>query len=533
MFITAQAAAQSPPQIWISEVYPAGRADGEWFELSNSSDAEIQLEGWTIADAFGQDPLPPIAIPAGASIVIAASSNADVEPLATIEDERIGRGLNDDGDDLILTDPTGAEHDRVSWGDETTAAPKAGTSLQRDAPDSQPKIEAPTPGEIQPAPPTENASERVFLTLRISEIMPNPSEGEEWVELHNFGPAPVQLEGWQLGDASGLRPLEGTIEPGQRHLVRGQIGNRLNNRGDTVLLAFGETTIDSVEYGTEAIPAPARGRSLARAASWYIATDPTPGAPSGQFPLAEPGPDPESEIIEQIVYVPLTVRITEIMRETETAPAWIELHNFGTLKINPDQWYLGSDQPQLPLLEPIPAGGYIMVHDDARIALAPGDERLSLWYEPPDGEPLQADAVEFAALPQPPAGTSIALINGIWAVLENPTPGSPGGVSAASAPEPSPAPDQSPPQPALEQSAQNSLNPWLVVSAALMALLAVIILRSLFPRRTEPDDFDDPILADEPPYDGLDQPPLDFEPAEPAEPADAEPPPRTGPHPWD
>ena len=526
-------AAQSPPQIWISEVYPAGRADGEWFELSNSGETDIDLEGWTIADEFGKDPLPPISIPAGESIVIAASSDAYVKPTATIEDGRIGRGLNDDGDVLILTDPAGAEHDRVSWGDETTAAPKAGTSLQRDAPDSQPKIEAPTPGVIQPAAPTESSSEYVYLTLRISEVMPNPSEGDEWVELHNFGPEPVQLEGWQLGDASTLRPLEGTIQPGQHHLVRAPIGNRLNNRGDTVRLTFGETTIDSVEYGTEAIPAPARGQSLARAAAWYAAADPTPGEPSEEFPLAGPAPDPEPEIIEYLVPVPLTIRITEIMHGTEDAAAWIELHNFGTHDIEPDQWYLGPDQPLLPLLAPIPADGYVVAHDDSRIALAPGDDRVSLWYQPPAGEALQVDAIALAALPQPLNGKSIALINGRWTVLDAPTPGEPGGIAAASAPEPSPATDPDPTQPATDQSAQDSLNPWLVVSAALMALLAVIILRSLFPRRPAPDDLDDPIPAGEPPYDGLDQPPLDFEPVETDEPADPQPPPRSGPHPWD
>lgn len=520
-------AAQSPPQIWISEVYPAGRADGEWFELSNSGETDINLEGWTIADEYGKDPLPPIAIPAGESIVIAASSDADVESSAAIEDGRIGRGLNDDGDVLILTNPAGAEHDRVSWGNETTAAPKAGTSLQRDAPDSQPKIEAPTPGLIQPAPSAESSPEHVYLTLRISEVMPNPSEGDEWVELHNFGPDPVQLKGWHLGDASSLRPLEGTIPPGQRHIERGQIGNRLNNRGDTVLLVFGETTIDSVEYGTEAIPAPPRGRSLARAAAWYAA-DPTPGQPGEASAPAEPKPDPEPEIIEQIVPVPLTVRITEIMRQTEDAAAWIELHNFGASDIEPYQWYLGPDQPLLPLPAPIPAGGHIVVNDDSRIALAPDNDRISLWYQPLGGEPLPVDAIDLAALPHPPNGQSIALINGRWTVLDAPTPGSPGGIAAASAPEPSP--DPNPPQPAIDQSAQDSLNPWLVVSAALMALLAVIILRSLFPRRPAPDDLDDSVPAGEPPYDGLDQPPLDFEPDEPS---DAEPPPRSGPHPWD
>lgn len=452
--------------------------------------------------------------------MIAASDELPHDAL--IEGGRIGNGLNNAADVLILINSDGVEQDRVSWGDETTDAPRAGTSLQRDSADAQPTIAEPTPQTINRADAAA-APEPILLTLRISEVMPNPEEGgEEWVELHNFGPEPIDLEGWRLGDSRTQHSLEGTIQPGQRYIKRGRIGNGLNNRGDTVLLTFGEITIDSVEYGTDVIPAPARGRSLARAATWYIADDPTPGEASKEIAPTADEPDPEPEIIERHVPVPfpLTLRITEIMRQAQDSTAWIELHNFGDLNLEPSGWFLGSAHPQLPLADPIPAGEYIVVHD-ARTAL--GDEYVSLWYEPTGGEPLLVDSVEYAALPQPQNGVSAALINGRWAALEKPTPGSPGGTVATPAVEP-------PPEPIVEQPAEDSLNPWLIVSAALMALLAVIIIRLLFPHRPTSDDQDDGMLPNEPPYDGLDQPPLDFDSDEPG---DAEPPPGNKPHPWE
>ena len=65
--------------VWISEVYPTagqGRADHqyEWFELTNSTDQEVSLDGWTIADNTSSDSLDGVIIPPGASMVIAVFS---------------------------------------------------------------------------------------------------------------------------------------------------------------------------------------------------------------------------------------------------------------------------------------------------------------------------------------------------------------------------------------------------------------------------------------------------------------------------
>ena len=131
-------------------------------------------------------------------------------------------------------------------------------------------------------------------TIRIVEIMPRPLAGEaEWVELLNEGDAAVDLSGWRIGDERSTRGLWGALEAGARvvfaagalsdvagdvRVLDGRIGNGLNNDGDVVqLIGPDGTVVDSVEYGTGALPAPAAGASLALSPRvWVVNETPTP-----------------------------------------------------------------------------------------------------------------------------------------------------------------------------------------------------------------------------------------------------------------
>lgn len=276
--VSAQSPAP-PAQVWISEVSPAGRPDREWFELANGGAEPITLQGWRIADQAGSDPLPPIAIPPGGAVVIAAAGNQDVQADYLVSDGKIGAGLNDDGDRLSLLDQEEQERDAVEW--ERIAA---SSSLQRRAPGAEPCISAPNPGRIPSSRPH---------SIRITEIMPNPAAGPEWVELSNLDPTPVDLHGWTLGDEHSATPLSGRIPANARLIVADAefpaqdrpalpvpaIGNGLNNDRDTVeLIAPGCVPVDSVAYGSPDLPAPAQGSSIALQQRWLVNTEPTPGA---------------------------------------------------------------------------------------------------------------------------------------------------------------------------------------------------------------------------------------------------------------
>lgn len=97
-------------------------AEGEWVELYNASDVTVSLTGWMIADGRGADALPDLSIaPGGFAIVAPTEAHPAVRaPVAVIEG-RIGNGLGNDGDVLVLIDPAGTSVDAVSWGDDDAA----------------------------------------------------------------------------------------------------------------------------------------------------------------------------------------------------------------------------------------------------------------------------------------------------------------------------------------------------------------------------------------------------------------------------
>ncbi len=318
--------------VWISEVYPTagqGRADHqyEWFELTNSTDQEVSLDGWTIADNTSSDSLDGVIVPPGASMVIAASANAGPEAVVAITDGRIGNGLANAGDQLRLINPQGEIVSAISWGTDheytSAKSPKTDESIHRRSPVAAPTIGSPSPGEsnamltsgdsedspIAASDATqsdvESLDDRVEQSetpattvktqsaLRITEILPAPLPGQpEWVEIHNQGDRAIDLSGWTIGDAEGQTELSGVIPPESRLVITTQeleldaptllvnrIGNGLNNDGDTIYIYDSEgLVVDFVTYGNDTLPAPDRGLSIALDPErWLVTARPTPG----------------------------------------------------------------------------------------------------------------------------------------------------------------------------------------------------------------------------------------------------------------
>lgn len=117
-------------------------ASGEWVELYNPGSQPVSLEEWAIADAASADVLDAVTIPGRGFVVIAASVEflvqyPDFNGELLVLDGRIGNGLGNEGDVLVLVEPSGRFVDAVSWGDNTDAlkppiddAP-AGHSIER------------------------------------------------------------------------------------------------------------------------------------------------------------------------------------------------------------------------------------------------------------------------------------------------------------------------------------------------------------------------------------------------------------------
>ena len=115
--------------ILINEVQYNPRQSGsdtayEWLELYNTCDHIVSLIGWGISDNYETDELPSLNLSANGLGVVAASENFSVNfpnyngTIIFIADGRIGNGLGNGGDHLILKDSAGTVIDEISYGDD-------------------------------------------------------------------------------------------------------------------------------------------------------------------------------------------------------------------------------------------------------------------------------------------------------------------------------------------------------------------------------------------------------------------------------
>lgn len=306
-------------------------AAGEWVEIWNDSERAVALDGWQIEDNHAGDRLPPVDLPPDGlalltpdpSQVAALTLPADVL-IVPIEDGRIGNGLANNGDRLLLRDPSGVVVDGLSWGTDrsitTLTSPGRGESLSRAEAGAPFRAGVPSPGERElpvAASPVEAAP------LRISEIFGNSGQSDndaayEWIEIINPSDTPVDVGGWRLSDNAATDILPSAIlSPGGYLVIAatpanvaadatvvgvpdGRIGNGLSNNGDVVTLADAAgAVVDSVDYRNPPIPLPEAGRSIAlRDGAWVVNVAPSPGGPGVQPILAtlaaEPAEQPET-----------------------------------------------------------------------------------------------------------------------------------------------------------------------------------------------------------------------------------------------
>ncbi len=264
------------------------------------------------------------------------------------------------------------------------------------------------------------------LPLRITELMYNPVGGDayEFLELHNYGFAPVNVAGFSFQGINFSFP-SGTSIPGGATIVlasddnpalfaarypglavTGYFGGMLSNSGERIaLLDAAGNVVTSVTYsdgGTWPVAADGDGFSL-------VLVNPLadPNQSSAWRTSATLGGNPGSLVPPSAIPA---IRINELMADNTNAvphegtfPDWVELHNAGAAPVNLAGWSLTDNgdprQFVFPAGTTIAVGGYLIVWCDsvttsglhAGFALGRTGETVQLY----DANTNLVDAVSF------------------------------------------------------------------------------------------------------------------------------------------
>lgn len=297
--------------IVISEIQTYGQtATDEFFRLYNPTGVAIDISGWKLTKKTSSG--------AESNLVAKFSDGTTIAPnayfLIAPQSGYLGTAAPDvrysgasysiaDNNTVILKDASGAIIDKVGFGTATdfegapAPNPEKGASIKRvnnlDTDNNKNDFSGPAPAQTSnsttqdnataPSPPTISSAQ--YGDIVINEIVPNPADGKEWIELFNTTMNAVSLAGWKISDgASVIYEPEGQITGGG--FFTAEINNRLNNSGDAIYLSdTGGKSIAQLLYGDwqgAAWPAPEKGQSLARDAngSYQISDTPTKNLPN-------------------------------------------------------------------------------------------------------------------------------------------------------------------------------------------------------------------------------------------------------------
>ncbi len=173
-------ASTETPTVRITEILPAPLSgQPEWIELLNASGQPVDLSGWSVGDLGGRTDLSGI-LPAGGRLVIATLPlDSDGSTLVV---DRIGNGLNNDADTIVVYDAAGREVDRVTYGGNGLPAPGSGLSIALD-PARWVVTASPSPGTSDVVPLLDDAfraaavKEPVSDEGRLPVVQAPPEEG--------------------------------------------------------------------------------------------------------------------------------------------------------------------------------------------------------------------------------------------------------------------------------------------------------------------------------------------------------------------
>jgi len=243
-------------KIAINEIFPSPSTGKEWVELYNNSGIERDLTGWVIDDSTTT---------AAKCITISNKSDYIIAPFSYLLLYCSSSVLNNSGDEVYLFSPDNIQQDYYKY-----------TSTNSD--ESWNKFTSGWEKSNEATPGSENVRIEVVdyskWNIKINEVMPFPSEGEEWVELYNNDNVERDLSNWIIKDSSGSTKKLTAIIPTNGYSVI-KFSSIFNNTGDSVFL-YDPNSVerDNFTYGSSE-----KGSSWSLIeGKWIITNRPTPGS---------------------------------------------------------------------------------------------------------------------------------------------------------------------------------------------------------------------------------------------------------------
>ncbi|HZI45654.1 MAG TPA: lamin tail domain-containing protein [Ilumatobacter sp.] len=395
--IGGSAGASTGPDVIVSEVminpHDVYDSRGEWIEVLNRGDATAQLGGWRLSDGRTENvALPDLSVAPGERVVFARYADAYVN--GGVEADWVYGNrivLDNVSDRLVLRDAHGVEHDHVDWypGSGLTAPDGRSLALRDESLSTGDPLNwcAATTvmgrGDLG-SPGAPNECDAPAEMLVITEVMQNPRQTSdysgEWFELHNPGPAPIDIAGWTIKDddrdrfvvpSSVVVPAGGYAVLGNSSVANGNValdfayGGSMQLQNDWDELAIADAhgiLVDRLAWDNgRTFPDP-DGASMslidpnaenADGAAWCTATSSWAagdrGTPHAASWCVAPGTSPI--VVTEVMFDPETPR-------SERASEWFEVANLGTDAIDMSGWT-------------ITAGDY-KVHTIGSLVVAPG-----------------------------------------------------------------------------------------------------------------------------------------------------------------
>ncbi|MEL7314883.1 MAG: ExeM/NucH family extracellular endonuclease [Cyanobacteria bacterium J06559_3] len=231
-----------PGDIVINEILqnPAAVSDsnGEWFEVTNTTTSDIDINGWTIQDNDTDSHVinngGPLIVPAGGFLVLSNNADSATNGGFTADYEYSGFILANGADEVVLVAPSGTEIDRVEYDGGPNFPDPNGASMSLSDPAADNTIganwsEATTSfgdGDLG-TPGTANGGGGGAPDLAINELRISSPGGSDddsnFVEI--FGADGTSLDG------VSLVVLSGEFEPGQVDFAFDLTGSTIDEDG--------------------------------------------------------------------------------------------------------------------------------------------------------------------------------------------------------------------------------------------------------------------------------------------------------------